>query len=136
MAFPYQNGTFNTIGTHKAEIGGHFPVWSRVDKIYQGGGTIDLTGLKAGDVIGAGTMVIFAGPGKQVEIVKADGAEAKLAQVNGLIMDDVCIPTGCTLATCAVVRAGRIYADRAANGAGIPASVEANLPMIEFVRED
>nr|DAP25402.1 MAG TPA: Head fiber protein [Caudoviricetes sp.] len=54
--------------------------------------------------------------------------------VNGLIFEDVCIPEGCTLATCAVVRAGRIYADRVV-GASIPTAMESNLPMIEFVRE-
>ena len=58
----------------------------------------------------------------------------KLTDVNGLVFEDVCIPEGCILATCAVVRAGRIYADRVFGG-GIPKSVEAQLPMIEFGRE-
>lgn len=54
--------------------------------------------------------------------------------VNGLIFEDVCIPEGCTLATCAVVRNGRIYADRVVGATILPA-MESNLPMIEFVRE-
>lgn len=68
------------------------------------------------------------------ETVKGAPAGEKLTDVNGLVFEDVCIPEGCILATCAVVRAGRIYADRVFGG-GIPKSVEAQLPMIEFVRE-
>lgn len=68
------------------------------------------------------------------ETVKEVPADGKLTKVNGLVFEDVCIPEGCILATCAVVRAGRIYADRVFGG-GIPKSVEARLPMIEFVRE-
>ena len=69
--------------------------------------------------------------------VEAKGVTATgaLVDVNGLIFEDVCIPDGCILATCAVAYAGRIYADRVAGG-GIPASVEKQLPMIEFVHED
>ena len=68
------------------------------------------------------------------ETVKGVPAGGELTDVNGLVFEDVCIPEGCILATCAVVRAGRIYADRVFGG-GIPKSVEAQLPMIEFVRE-
>ena len=230
-----QLGTFNTMMQTGASFGGDFPVWSRVDKVYQGGGYLDLTKFKPGDVIHAGTMVKFNGAGKQVQVITAEGvagikevdkltvtggctsdgnvsitlgggsavqiavtdddntpeavaakiaagtftgwtakaegavvtftkeaagavavpvfnpastgvtgtieveragaaAEGQLTDVNGLVFNDVCIPTGCTLATCAVVYAGRIYADRVFGG-GIPASVEKQLPMIEFVRE-
>lgn len=144
-----QLGTFNTIGQFRSEFGGNFPVWSRVRELYQGGGVIDVVGmgLKPGDIIHAGTMVKFNGPGKQVEVITAEGAtetteltkqgataSGNLSGVNGLVFEDVCIPEGCISATCAVVRAGRIYADRVAGG-GIPKSVEAQLPMIEFVRE-
>lgn len=68
------------------------------------------------------------------ETVKGVPVGGDLTDVNGLVFEDVCIPEGCILATCAVVRAGRIYADRVFGG-GIPKSVEAQLPMIEFVRE-
>ena len=229
-----QLGTFNTMMRQSAQVGGDFPVWSRVDKVYQGGGYLDLEKFKPGDVIHAGTMVKFNGAGKLVEVITANGvagikevdmvtftsgctsngnvsimlggetteiavttsdstpeavatkvkagsfsgwtvtlegatvvftkeeagavsapkvipnatgvkaaaevvvegaaAEGNLGDVNGLVWNDVCIPEGATLATCAVVRAGRIYADRVFGG-GIPASVEKQLPMIEFVRE-
>ena len=231
-----QLGTFNTIAQNRVQIGGDFPVWSRVDKVYQGGGYLDLTKFKPGDVIHAGTMVKFNGAGKQVEVITAEevagvkevvtltvkkgcatngdlilvlngksvevplsttqnaadlvateiekkkteltewdvkrtgatliftqktaketttnavyvnntGADTEmeitakgvtasgnLSDVNGLVFNDVCIPEGVTLATCAVVYAGRIYADRVFGG-GIPSSVEAQLPMIEFVHE-
>ena len=229
-----QFGTFNTMMQNGVSFGGDFPVWSRVDKVYQGGGYLDLTKFKEGDVIHAGTMVKFNGAGKQVDVITAEGvagikevdmltitggctsdgnvtvtlggtavqvavtdedstaeavatkvaagtftgwtakaegnvvtftknaagavaapvfnpgstgvtgtievekagaaASGNLTDVNGLIWNDVCIPTGCTLATCAVVYAGRIYADRV-QGGGIPASVEKQLPMVEFVRE-
>lgn len=229
-----QLGTFNTMMQQSAQFGGDFPVWSRVDKVYQGGGYLDLAKFKPGDVIHAGTMVKFNGAGKQVEVITAEGvegikevdkitftsgctsdgdvgivlggtntniavttadntpeavaakvaagsfsgwtasqdgatvtftksaagvvaepkvtpnatgvqataevvkagasAEGSLTDVNGLVWNDVCIPDGMTLATCAVVYAGRIYADRVFGG-GIPASVEKQLPMIEFVRE-
>lgn len=147
----FQEGTFNTIGKRKAQFGGNFPVWARVRELYKGGGTIDASQFAPGTVIGAGTMVKFNGSGKKVEIITANGvegvkataevvtagaaAQGSLDDVNGLIFEDVCIPEGCILATCAVVRAGRIYADRV-NGGGIPKSVEKQLPMIEFVRED
>lgn len=129
-----QKGTFNTIAQGSAQFGGNFPVWSRVDKLYQGGGFLDVADYAAGDVIGAGTMVIFNGAGKEVTIVKSTDTE-NLEKVNGLIFEDVCIPDGCIHATCAVVKSGRIYADRVANG--IPASVEDNVRLaeIEFVRE-
>ena len=123
----YNYGTFNTVAKSGITFGGDFPIWARVEDVFVGGGTV--TG-SAGDVIKAGTMVIFNGAGKAVTIVKATDT-TNLSKVNGIIWNDVCIPEGKLVATCAVVRKGRIYADRA----GIPASVEAQLPMIEFVRE-
>ena len=127
-----QKGTFNTIAQNSSEIGGHYPVWSRVRELYQGGGFINLNDYSAGDVIQAGTMVKFNGAGKEVEIIAENASDFSV--VNGLIFEDVCIPEGCILATCAVVRAGRIYADRVGSN-GLPTDIEAQLPMIEFVRE-
>lgn len=164
-------GTFNTMYSGKAEFGGNFPVWSRVRELYQGGGRIDHTKFAAGTVIGAGTPVVFAGPGKDVKIVagpaysnqnkykkgdiishnnkiyenktQVDAPEEFQAAkwtditetVNGFIFEDVLIPEGCTLATCAVVRNGRIYADRVI-GAEILPAMETNMRQaIEFVRE-
>ncbi len=137
------NSTFNTvsIGT-VAELGGHFPVWARIEDRRAGGGYFDLsktnplTGekFKAGDLIPAGTMLKYTGPGGELTILKS-GEEA--AQCNGLLDNDVCIPENCVSASGAVVTKGRIYADRVWNGTtwGLPAEVEAKLPMIEFVRE-
>lgn len=68
-----------------------------------------------------------------VKGIDPDGSS--LEDVNGLIFEDVYMPEGTIHATCAVVRAGRIYADRVAGG-GLPAEIEDQLPMIEFVRED
>lgn len=128
-------GTFNTISQGKVfEIGGDYPVWARVREIYQGGGNIPLEGLDPGDIIAAGTPVIFNGPGQDVTIVEITDSE-NLAKVNGLVFNDVSIPGDCVSATCAVVRNGRIYANRANGGKGLPKSLMAQLPMIEFVYE-
>lgn len=133
MAF--KSGTFNTIAQGEIfSIGGDFVVWSRLGKLFQGGGNIPLEGLEPGTVIHEGTPVIFNGPGKDVEIVKITDA-AKLKQVNGLIAYDVAIPAGCISATCAVAYDGRIYANRANGGDGLPRSLMAQLPAVEFVYE-
>lgn len=132
---PTNFGTFNTISKGDVfSIGGDYPVWARVREIYQGGGNIPLEGLNPGDVIHAGTPVIFNGPGQDVTIVEITDS-ANLAKVNGLIFNDVAIPNDCISATCAVVRNGRIYANRANGGEGLPKSLMAQLPMIEFVYE-
>jgi hypothetical protein len=230
-------GTFNAIVQGSQKIGESKVIWSRVRELYQGGGTIDPNKFPPNTIIPAGTMVKFNGPGKEVDIVTADGSEgtkevnilviangaeeagnisitlngndvnvaltatedtpeevatkiagasftgytseangnmvvftasevgvkeppvfedtdntgvvavfgtpvkgtnaqeANLSEVNGLIFEDVYMPEGTIHATCAVVRAGRIYADRVAGG-GLPAEIEDQLPMIEFVRED
>lgn len=79
-----QLGTFNTIGQFQSEFGGNFPVWSRVRELYQGGGMIDVAGmgLNPGDIIHAGTMVKFNGPGKQVEVITAEGVTGVKAVVT------------------------------------------------------
>lgn len=131
-----KSGTFNTIAYGEVfSMGGDFPVWARVREVLQGGGNIPTDGLDPGTVIHAGTPVIFNGPGKDVTIVKITD-KANLAKVNGLIFNDVCIPAGCVSASCAVVKNGRIYANRANGGDGLPKSLEAQLPGIEFVYED
>lgn len=81
------------------------------------------------DTDNTGVVAVFGTP------VKGTNAqEANLSEVNGLIFEDVYMPEGTIHATCAVVRAGRIYADRVAGG-GLPVDIENQLPMIEFVRE-
>jgi hypothetical protein len=79
-------------------------------------------------------MVIFDQVANTVEVVKASDAAEKLAKVNGLLLNDICIPSNPQLATGAVVVSGVVYADRA-GADGIPTSVEAQLPMISFIRE-
>lgn len=132
----YQHGTFNTISQTETTIGGGVTVWSRVTKKYQGGGYIDTSTLNPGDIIPAGTPVIFNGPGAQVTLVTGTAAtQANMAKVNGLTENDVCIPTGVAEASCAVVYDGRIYANRANGGNGLPASLKAQLPAVEFIYE-
>lgn len=79
-----QLGTFNTIGQFRSEFGGNFPVWSRVRELYQGGGMIDVAGmgLNPGDIIHAGTMVKFNGPGKKVKVITAEGVTGAKAVVT------------------------------------------------------
>ncbi len=130
----YQNGTFNTIGSHNAEIGGNFVVWVRVERVEHFGGNLNVADYKEGDVIPAGSMLIFDQQANTIEVVKANGAADKLAKVNGLLFNDICIPSNPVLATGAIVTSGKIYADRA-GADGIPPSVEPQLPMISFMRE-
>lgn len=129
----YQSGTFNTIGQHKAEIGGNMVVWVRVDRAEHFGGNLDVSEYQPGDVIPAGSMLIFDQIANTIEVVKASDT-AKLDKVNGLLYNDICIPSNPVLATGAVVTSGKIYADRAGVD-GIPVSVEKQLPMISFMRE-
>jgi hypothetical protein len=124
--------TNNVISTYSKTVGGDYPVWIKRGDNLQGGGLIATADIPDDGIIPEGTMVIFNGIGKAVTIVKSTDT-ANLAKVNGLIAYNVVVPKDKTLvdATCAVTREGKIYADRA----GIPASVEALLPNIEFVRE-
>lgn len=145
-------GTFNTVSKGSlGSFGGHFPVWARIENRLAGGGYFDLTKTNpltgatfaAGDLIPAGTMVHYAGPGKELTIIPNSETDASVTagDCNGLVDNDVLIPENAILATAAVVVKGRIYADRVINGTGVgktiglPTAVEAMLPMIEFVRE-
>lgn len=125
-----QKGTFNTIANSSITIGGGKQVWARVDKVIHFGRLIDTSSMKAGDVIPAGTMVHFDNSSDKATIIKGTDSE-KLTQVNGLIMNDVCVPDGVVFASCAIVTAGKIWAD----ATDVPTSVEAQLPNIEFIRE-
>lgn len=133
---PTNFGTFNTIAQGEIlNVGGDFPVWIGPNiELYPGGGSLNLSDYKAGDVIPAGTPVIYEGPGKQVTVVKITDAE-NMKKVNGLIYNDVCIPNNCISASCAVAYKGKIYANRANGGEGLPKSLMAQLPQIAFVYE-
>jgi len=124
--------TNNVIAMTSGSIGGNFPVWTRKGRNKQGGGWVDVSAYPAGTVLGAGTMCIYTKPGAEVKIVLATDTD-NLSKVNGLLAEDIAIPDGIIQATATVCFEGRIYADRVTNG--IPSSVEAQLPMIEFVRE-
>jgi hypothetical protein len=125
-----QKGTFNTIANTSVTVGGGKQVWARVEKVIHFGRLIDLTGRKAGDVIPAGSMVHFDNESDKAEVIKATDTE-KLTTVNGLILNDVCIPEGAVFASCAIVTSGKIWAD----ATDVPKTVEAQLPNIEFIRE-
>lgn len=132
-----QIGTVNTMATNTMEIGGGKVVWAEVSKLLQFGRKIDVSKYSAGDVIPAGSMVVWDNASDECKIVKAEELEApagsgdvKASTINGLTYEDVCIPTGCTFASVAIVTSGKIWADTT----DVPASVEPNLPMIEFIR--
>lgn len=128
-----QSGTANAISSVTTEIGGGKVVWAEVRRTIQFGRKIDVSKYSAGDVIPAGSMVVWNNTSDVCTIVTAaeiTAGTAKAANVNGLTYEDVCIPTGCIFASVAIVISGKIWADCT----DIPAAVEKNLPMIEFIR--
>lgn len=114
---------------------GDVQVWARVDKVAHLGRLIDLEDYDGGDLIPAGTGLIFtsnqyaevvdiaeladavatgaAAGASESEAAAGTAASAKLAQVNCLSYNDVRIPDGCIRATVAGVEAGKIWAEAA-----------------------
>lgn len=114
---------------------GDVQVWARVDKVAHLGRLIDLEDYDGGDLIPAGTGLIFtsnqyaevvdiaelagavatgaAAGASEAEAAAGTAASAKLAQVNCLSYNDVRIPDGCIRATVAGVEAGKIWAEAA-----------------------
>lgn len=132
-----QTGTVNTVSSNSYEIGGGKVVWAEVSKLIQFGRKVDVSKYKAGDVIPAGSMVVWDNTSDECQIVKAEELEApdgsgtvKVSSINGLTYEDVCIPDGCVFASVAIVTSGKLWAD----ATDVPTSVEPNLPMIEFIR--
>lgn len=130
-------GTVNTIGKRKFELGGGQVVWAEVRRVIQFGRKIDVSKYNAGDVIPAGSMVVWNNTSDTCTIVKASELKApegsgtvEASTINGLTFEDVVIPEGAVDATCAIVTSGKIWAD----ATDVPTVVEKNLPMIEFVR--
>ncbi len=111
---------------------GTYTGWTAVAE----GAVVTFTAAAVGDktapIFGAAATGVEGAIAVTVAGTDADGTA--LTDVNGLIFEDVYMPEGTIHATCAVVRAGRIYADRV-DGGGLPAAIESQLPMIEFVRE-
>lgn len=129
--------TVNAIGKRKGELLGGKVIWAEVRRVIQFGRKVDLSKFQAGDVIPSGSMVVWNNTSDTCTIVKRsdlkspDGSgQVDPATVNGLTYEDVCIPSGAIDATVAIVTSGKIWAD----ATDVPASVEKNLPMIEFVR--
>lgn len=129
----YNRGTDNTMSQQSHSIGGgNVECWIDVDKIIHIGRKIDLAkqGFKAGDVIPAGSMVHFDNESDYCEVIKADAGAAKLKTVNGMTLHDVKIVEGTFYASTAIVTSGKCWGD----ATDVPASVEAQLSNIEFVR--
>lgn len=127
----YNRGTDNTMSQQTHSIGGgNVECWIDVDKIIHIGRKINLEGLAPGTVIPAGTMVHFDNLSDFAEIIKADAGSAKLATVNGLTRHDIKVVEGTFYASTAIVTSGKCWGD----ATDVPASVEAQLPNIEFVR--
>ena len=128
----YKRGTDNTIGGSNGEIFGSNECWIDVDKMVHFGRKIDLTqaGLSEGDVLPAGSMVHFDNESDYAEVIRATDTSEKLKTVNGLTRHDVRIPSNCIFASVGIVVAGKLYGD----AKDVPASVEAQLPMIVFER--
>lgn len=107
-------GTQNTMSQKTGiQLTGDVQVWARVDKVAHLGRLVDLEDYEAGDLIPAGTGLIFTS-NQYAEIVDiATASNEKLAQVNCLSYNDVRIPDGCIRATIAGVEAGKIWAEAA-----------------------
>ena len=132
MKSGFIQGTDNTMGGSNGEAYGHNECWIDVDKMIHFGRKIDLekAGLKEGDVLPAGTMVHFDNDSDYAEIIHGTDGEAKLKTVNGLTRHDVRVPSNCIFASVGIVIAGKLWGD----ATDVPASVEAQLPMIRFER--
>ena len=127
----YNRGTDNTMTQRSSQmVGGNVECWIDVDKQIHIGRKINLEGLQPGTVIPAGSMVHFDNESDFAEIIKADASAAKLKTVNGLTRHDVKIVEGTFYASTAIVTSGKCWGD----ATDVPASVEAQLPNIEFVR--
>lgn len=125
-------GTDNTMGGSNGEAYGHNECWIDVDKMIHFGRKINLeqAGLHEGDVLPAGTMVHFDNESDFAEVIHGTDSAEKLATVNGLTRHDVRIPSNCIFASVGIVIAGKLWGD----ATDVPASVEAQLPMIRFER--
>ena len=127
----YNRGTDNTMTQRSSQMAGaNVECWIDVDKQIHIGRKINLEGLQPGTVIPAGTMVHFDNESDFAEIIKANAGAAKLATVNGLTRHDIKIVEGTFYASTAIVTSGKCWGD----ATDVPASVEAQLPNIEFVR--
>jgi len=128
----YTRGTDNTMGGSRGEAYGNNECWIDVDKMIHFGRKINLeqAGLHEGDVLPAGTMVHYDNESDFAEVIHGTDSAEKLATVNGLTRHDVRVPSNCIFASVGIVIAGKLWGD----ATDVPASVEAQLPMIRFER--
>lgn len=128
----YNRGTDNTISQRSTEmVGGNVEVWIDVQKMIHFGRKIDLTGIAAGTVIPAGTMVHFDNASDFAEIIASNANNDKLDSVNGLTRHDVKVVEGTYFASVAIVVQGKLWGD----AVDVPARVENRLfPNITFER--
>jgi hypothetical protein len=128
----YNRGTDNTISKRSTEmLGGNVECWIDVKKMIHFGRKLDLTGIEAGTVIPAGTMVHFDNESDFAEIIHSTDNNTKLDSVNGLTRHDVKVVEGTYFASVAIVIEGKLWGD----AVDVPARVESRLfPNITFER--
>ena len=128
----YNRGTDNTISQRSAQmVGGNVECWIDVKKMIHFGRKLNLTGIAAGTVIPAGTMVHFDNASDFAEIIKSTDNNTKLDSVNGLTRHDVKVVEGTIFASVAIVIEGKLWGD----ATDVPERVEARLfPAITFER--
>ena len=128
----YNRGTDNTLSLRSTTmVGGDVEVWIDVQKMIHFGRKIDLTGISAGTVIPAGTMVHFDNDSDFAEIIASNAINDKLDTVNGLTRHDVKVVDGTYFASVAIVVQGKLWGD----AVDVPSRVESRLfPNITFER--
>ena len=128
----YNRGTDNTLTQRSAQVvGGDVECWIDVQKMIHFGRKLDLTGIAAGTVIPAGTMVHFDNTSDFATIINATDNNTKLDSVNGLTRHDVKVVEGTYFASVAIVVQGKLWGD----AVNVPARVENRLfPDITFER--
>ena len=122
-------GTFNTIGSGSDQFGGSTHVWARVDRVIHGGRKINVSGMTAGSVIPAGTLVEYTYDSEYATIKDSDDS-LTVGHHYGLIFNDVCVPDNCIFASCAIVIQGVVWAD----AIDVAESQQTHMPGIEFIR--
>lgn len=97
-------------------------IFQKVLEIARGGYNLDITGLKVGDILPAGTPMTYDGATRKAKKANANGSDAK-----GLLYTDVKIGEN---ATVSIVTRGTVYEKRLAEV--VSAQIKAKLPLIIF----
>lgn len=129
---------FNTYGSNSKTYGGGKVVWRTVEEKYPCGATIDISALKVGEMISAGTPVSLK-PASHVATVLKDAEAVTKAntakEMFGYVENDVVKEQGDTVGTCAVVIGGQLYADRCENVEAVVAA-NAYCPKVTLVYDE